>query len=58
MAIAVEVVGLMMLLRISALYPHQKWITRALGVLLLFETAMNAWLISRAQRAYNPSHYA
>ncbi|KJA16276.1 hypothetical protein HYPSUDRAFT_47476, partial [Hypholoma sublateritium FD-334 SS-4] len=55
-AIAVEVVGLMMLLRINALYPHQKWITRALGVLLLFETAMNAWLISRAQPVVHNRH--
>ncbi|KAF9558955.1 hypothetical protein CPC08DRAFT_638345, partial [Agrocybe pediades] len=49
-AIAVEVVGLMMLLRIKALYPHQKWIINCLWCILLFETAMNAWLISRGQR--------
>ncbi|KDR67516.1 hypothetical protein GALMADRAFT_161557 [Galerina marginata CBS 339.88] len=40
--IAVEVVGLMMLLRINALYPHQKWITKSLGALLIFETAFNS----------------
>jgi len=55
-AIAVEVVGLMMLLRINALYPHQKWITRGLSLLLIFETVMNAWLISRGQPVvHNPN---
>jgi hypothetical protein len=54
-AIAVEVVGLMMLLRINALYPHQKWITRGLALLLIFETVMNAWLISRGQRTFHCS---
>ena len=51
-AIAVEVVGLMMLLRIRALYPHQKWIVKGLGILLVFETIMNIWLISRAEREF------
>ena len=49
-AMAVEVVGLMMFLRIKAIYPNQRWITMGLGTILLFETAMNAWLISRGQR--------
>ena len=49
-AIAVEVVGIMMLLRINALYPHHKWISRGLTLLLVFETLMNAWLISRGER--------
>ncbi|KAJ7070099.1 hypothetical protein C8F01DRAFT_1115259 [Mycena amicta] len=48
-AIAVEVVGLMMLLRISALYPTRKWITVFLAVLLVVETAINVWLISRGE---------
>ncbi|KAF8879500.1 hypothetical protein BD779DRAFT_1803361 [Infundibulicybe gibba] len=48
-AIAVEVVGLMMLLRISALYTEQRWITYGLAVLLIIETAVNAWLISRGE---------
>ncbi|KAK7048062.1 hypothetical protein R3P38DRAFT_3307023 [Favolaschia claudopus] len=48
-AIAVEVVGLMMLLRINALYPRQKWITAMLGILLVVETGINAWLISRGE---------
>ncbi|KAJ7366491.1 hypothetical protein DFH08DRAFT_834476 [Mycena albidolilacea] len=48
-AIAVEVVGAMMLLRINALYPRQKWITALLGVLLVVETGINAWLISRGE---------
>ncbi|KAJ7070100.1 hypothetical protein C8F01DRAFT_1364156 [Mycena amicta] len=48
-AIAVEVVGLMMLLRIHALYPTRKWIPALLGVLLAVETGINAWLISRGE---------
>jgi len=40
----------MMLLRVRALYPHQKWITKGLAVILIFETAMNIWLISRGER--------
>ncbi|KAF4621789.1 hypothetical protein D9613_012207 [Agrocybe pediades] len=45
----------MMLLRIKALYPHQKWIVNCLWCILLFETAMNAWLISRGQPVvHNP----
>jgi len=55
-AIAVEVVGLMMLLRIKAIYPHQRWITIGLGALLIFETVINAWLISRGQPVmHNPN---
>lgn len=54
-ALAVELVGLMMLIRISALYAEQKWITRSLGVVLLIETGVNIWLISGAQRASFPS---
>jgi len=47
-AFAVEVVGLMMLIRISALYGNQKFIVRSLGALLLIETGVNIWLISGA----------
>ncbi|KAJ7719939.1 hypothetical protein B0H16DRAFT_1739116 [Mycena metata] len=56
-AIAVEVVGAMMLLRINALYPTRKWITALLGVLLAVETGINAWLISRGERppAFTPA---
>ncbi|PPR05867.1 hypothetical protein CVT24_006621 [Panaeolus cyanescens] len=39
----------MMLLRIKALYPHQKWIARGLSVLLIIETIMNAYLIFRGE---------
>ncbi|KAJ7695809.1 hypothetical protein B0H17DRAFT_1131402, partial [Mycena rosella] len=48
-AIAVEVVGLMMLLRINALYPTRRWIPALLGVLLAVETGINVWLISRGE---------
>ncbi|KAF8887459.1 hypothetical protein CPB84DRAFT_1786890 [Gymnopilus junonius] len=55
-AMAVEGVGLMMLLRIRAIYPHQRWITAGLGGLLVIETIMNAWLISRGQPViHNPN---
>ncbi|KAF9474587.1 hypothetical protein BDN70DRAFT_936524 [Pholiota conissans] len=54
-AIAVEVVGLMMLLRINAIYPHQKWIIKGLGVILFGETLVNGWLISRGEPVvHNP----
>ncbi|KAJ7246348.1 hypothetical protein C8J57DRAFT_1675012 [Mycena rebaudengoi] len=46
---AVEIVGLMMLLRINALYPTRKWIGALLGFLLVVETGLNAWLISRGE---------
>ncbi|KAJ7779221.1 hypothetical protein B0H16DRAFT_1711566 [Mycena metata] len=49
-AIAVEGVGAMMLLRINALYPTRKWIPILLGVLLAVETGINAWLISQGER--------
>ncbi|KAF8879502.1 hypothetical protein BD779DRAFT_1151239 [Infundibulicybe gibba] len=39
----------MMLLRISALYTEQRWITYGLAVLLVIETAMNSWLISHGE---------
>ncbi|KAJ7163108.1 hypothetical protein C8R46DRAFT_1221905 [Mycena filopes] len=48
-ALAVEVVGLMMLLRINALYPTRKWIAGLLGVLLAVETGINIWLITRGE---------
>ncbi|KAJ7457645.1 hypothetical protein B0H11DRAFT_2243400 [Mycena galericulata] len=48
-AIAVEVVGLMMLLRINALYPTRRWISAVLGALLVVETCINIWLISRGE---------
>ncbi|KAF8989040.1 hypothetical protein BDQ17DRAFT_1334322 [Cyathus striatus] len=55
-ALAVEVVGLMMLLRIRALYTKHKWITWGLGFLLVCETAMNVWLISNGEPViHNPS---
>ncbi|KAJ7210673.1 hypothetical protein B0H12DRAFT_1242672 [Mycena haematopus] len=48
-AIAVEGVGLMMLLRINALYPRQRWISVLLSLMLIVETGINAWLISRGE---------
>lgn len=49
-AFAVEMVGLMMLLRINALYGKKKWIVQGLGALLLIETGVNIWLIIGAGR--------
>ncbi|KAJ3729349.1 hypothetical protein C8R42DRAFT_742020 [Lentinula raphanica] len=45
-AIAVEVVGIMMLIRIRAIYSGNKIITAILVGILLVETGVNAWLIS------------
>ncbi|KAJ7644394.1 hypothetical protein FB45DRAFT_897774 [Roridomyces roridus] len=39
----------MMLLRVHALYPRSPWITKALAFLLLVETGINVWLISRGE---------
>lgn len=50
-SLAVEVVGLMMLLRIRALYTKQRWIIWGLALFLVGETAVNIWLISGAGRA-------
>lgn len=52
MALAVEVVGLMMLLRIRAIYSGRSrfWITSLLSTILLIETGINAWLISHSHR--------
>ncbi|KAJ7637505.1 hypothetical protein B0H17DRAFT_1217024 [Mycena rosella] len=50
-AIAIEVVGLMMLLRMNALYPTRRWIPALLGVLLAVETGIYAWLFSEGESA-------
>ncbi|KAF9442653.1 hypothetical protein P691DRAFT_810261 [Macrolepiota fuliginosa MF-IS2] len=47
-ALAVEVSGLMMLLRIRAIYSNQIWITALLSTILAIETGVNIWLISHA----------
>ncbi|KAJ3800854.1 hypothetical protein GGU11DRAFT_771406, partial [Lentinula aff. detonsa] len=56
-AIAIEVVGIMMLIRIRAIYSGNKIITSILVGILLVETGINAWLISRGEREafYLPS---
>ncbi|PFH54053.1 hypothetical protein AMATHDRAFT_136427, partial [Amanita thiersii Skay4041] len=45
--IGIGVVGLMMFLRIYALYRRQPWIYRAVGLLLLIQAATNAWLLTK-----------
>jgi len=53
--IGVEVVALMMLLRIYALYYRQKWVVVSVAVLLLFQTCMMSWLLTRGQPVlHNP----
>jgi len=55
-AIAIEVVGVMMLLRINAIYPHHKWLSRGLAFYLLLETVMIVWLISGGQAVIHNSN--
>lgn len=57
-ALAVEIVGLMMLMRINAIYPSpsHKWIVKLLGTLLLVETIVNCWLITRGERTFSFRH--
>jgi len=45
--IGIHIVGLMMLLRIFALYKSRKWIVAGVGVLLLLQAVVNAWLLTR-----------
>jgi len=47
--ICIETVGLMMLLRIQALYSGHKWLVRSLAIFLLLETGVNAWLITHGE---------
>ncbi|KAF9265408.1 hypothetical protein L218DRAFT_861018, partial [Marasmius fiardii PR-910] len=55
-ALAVEAVGLMMFLRVRALYPKNKVVQSVLILILILETGMNAWLISRGQPVvHNPN---
>ncbi|PFH46749.1 hypothetical protein AMATHDRAFT_153931, partial [Amanita thiersii Skay4041] len=48
-AIAIEIVGLMMYLRINALYPWHRWISRSLLLILVIETGVHVWLITRGE---------
>ncbi|KAJ3790146.1 hypothetical protein GGU10DRAFT_188692 [Lentinula aff. detonsa] len=44
--IGINIVGLMMLIRIYALYKNQKWVVAGVAVLLLVEMATYSWLMS------------
>ncbi|KAJ3732325.1 hypothetical protein DFJ43DRAFT_1039447 [Lentinula guzmanii] len=44
--IGINIVGLMMLIRIYALYKNQKWVVAGVAVLLLAEIATYSWLMS------------
>jgi len=53
--IGIEVVAIMMLIRIHALYSKQKWIVGGLAFLLLCQTIMNAWLLTKGEAVvHNP----
>ncbi|KAF9468654.1 hypothetical protein BDZ94DRAFT_1232213 [Collybia nuda] len=54
--IGIEIVALMMLLRIYALYYRRQWIVRCVALLLLIQTAMNAWLLTRGEAVVHNAH--
>jgi len=47
--IGIEVVGLMMLLRVYAMWHHKKWVVGIVAGILLIETGINAWLMTHGQ---------
>jgi len=47
--IGIEVVGLMMLLRVHAMWYHKKWIVAVVAGILIIETVINAWLMTHGQ---------
>ncbi|KAF8065009.1 hypothetical protein FPV67DRAFT_164591 [Lyophyllum atratum] len=54
--IAIEVVAIMMLLRIQALYHKQRSIIYGVGFLLLCQTIVNAWLLTKGEPVvHNPN---
>ncbi|KZP29654.1 hypothetical protein FIBSPDRAFT_1038697 [Athelia psychrophila] len=48
-ATGVEIVGVMMLIRIHALYMNRPWVSRVVGSILLVEAAMNVYLLIDAE---------
>ncbi|KZP29653.1 hypothetical protein FIBSPDRAFT_1038696 [Athelia psychrophila] len=44
-AIGIEIVGVMMLVRIYALYMNRPWVSRGVAFILFVETAMNVYII-------------
>ncbi|KAF8236407.1 hypothetical protein L208DRAFT_1528715 [Tricholoma matsutake] len=48
--IGIHVVGLMMLLRIYALYHQQRWIVAGVGLLLVVQAIINGWLLTQGER--------
>ncbi|KAG2357702.1 hypothetical protein BDR07DRAFT_1419473 [Suillus spraguei] len=54
-AIGIEIVGIMMLLRVVAMYKYQRAIILLAVLLLLAWTGVTAWLLSRAGRMFSPS---
>lgn len=53
-AIGIEIVGIMMLLRVVAMYRHQRAIILLAVLLLLAWTGVTAWLLSRAGPVNHP----
>jgi hypothetical protein len=53
--IGIEIVALMMLLRINGLYMDQRWVVGGVAFLLVLETVMNAWLMTKGEAVlHNP----
>lgn len=46
--------GLMMLLRIYALYYQQRWVVGVVAFLWLFQACMNGWLLTRGEGSCVP----
>ena len=46
-----------MLYRIYALYQSRKWIVAGVGLLLLVQTTVNAWLMTHGERVYAPADF-
>ncbi|KAJ6506744.1 hypothetical protein C8R45DRAFT_1090419 [Mycena sanguinolenta] len=54
--IGIHVVGLMMLIRINALYADKRWVVFALGTLWVIMFSVQAWLLSKGQPVqHNPA---
>lgn len=54
--IGIHVVGLMMLLRIYALYHQQRWIVAGVGLLLVVQAIINGWLLTQGEPVVHNQH--
>ncbi|KAJ6467773.1 hypothetical protein C8R45DRAFT_1105884 [Mycena sanguinolenta] len=54
--VGIHVVGLMMLIRVHALYWDKRWVVVALGTLWIIMFSIQAWVLSKGQSVmYNPA---